>query len=301
MAMSLTLVERAAPDKQSITWPTARKETTIGRLFAVTTGLALVVVSCGGAAEPVEESASTTSPPSTVASPTTTVPPTTTTPPPSSTTTTMMAAQPLEDVLGVTASGSGWHVEPGTYSGAIGDVTVTIDISQPVTYFESSGRLDFGPETIVDSTVPDWVSLNQFVGVIPPEKAGEHAPHEVVVPDYTVDLPDDLGPYLESIPHLVVEEAESIQGIGFTAKSWNVTVDPSQGDTFSCFLGSCVSVLVSESGGVFVFGSDASARVWQFDGDGESIYGYLQSRPGSFEDTVAVAEMLIAGLAIESS
>ncbi len=109
-----------------------------------------------------------------------------------------------------------------------------------------------------------------------------------------------MGPYLESIPHMVVEEAGSVEGNGFTARAWDVSVDPSQGDTFSCFLGSCVSVLVSESGGVFVFGSDASARVWQFDGDGVGVYGYLQSHPEVFDDTVAVAEMLIAGLRFDS-
>jgi len=110
------------------------------------------------------------------------------------------------------------------------------------------------------------------------------------------DLPSDMGLYLQTIPQLLVEAAESIQGDGFTAEAWNVMVDPSQGGTFPCFLGSCVSVLVSEIGGVFVFGSDAAARVGQFDGKGEGVYGYLQSRLESFDDTVAIAEMLFANL-----
>lgn len=58
---------------------------------------------------------------------------------------------------------------------------------------------------------------------------------------------------------------------------------------------------MSDFGGVYVFGSDAAARVWQFDGAGEGVYGYLQSRPDTFEDTVAIAEMLFENLIFEVS
>lgn len=272
------------------------------RTFAVGAVMALLAVSCGGTTQPEEEAEPTTTvaaPTTTSSSPPTTLAPTTTTLPP--TTTTTVTAQPLEDVVGGTASDGGWRVEPGVYVASLADMTVILNISEPVTYLESTGRVDFGPETIVSSGVPNWISLNAFVGVIPPDQAGVHAPHEPLVPDYTAALPDDLGAYLDTIPHMVVDEAEPVEGNGFRARAWNITVDPTQGNTFSCFLGDCVSVLVSESGGVFVFGSDAAARVWEFEGVGNGVYGFLVSRPDDFDDNVAVAEMIFSGLTFDSS
>lgn len=276
------------------------EEKEMRRTFAVVAVMVLLAASCGGTAQPEQEAEPTT----TVAAPTTTSPPTTlalttTTLPP--TTTTTVAAQPLESVVGGTASDGGWRVEPGIYVASLADMTVILNISEPITYLESTGRLDFGPETIVSSGVPNWISLNTFVGVIPPDQAGVHAPHEPLVPDYTAALPDDVGAYLDTIPHLVVEKADPVEGSGFTAQAWDITVDPTQGNTFSCFLGDCVSVLVSESGGVFVFGSEAAARVWEFEGVGDGVYGFLVSRPDDFEDNLAVAEMIFSGLTFDPS
>lgn len=280
------------------------------RTIAAVGALALVVASCGGSTEAGEDSVETTvaitSDPSTTSAttgPTTTTDESTTTePPPPSTTTTTLLAQPLEDVVGATAANAGgWRVEPGRYVAAFDEWNVTLEIVQPVTYLEGEGRLDFGPEQMVESGVPEWVRLGTFVGVVPPAQAGVHAPHDPVVPTYTADLPDDLGSYLETVPQLVANETDQVEGDGFTARAWNVSVDPAQGETFPCFLGSCVSVLVSEFGGVYVFGSEAAARVWQFEGDGEGVYGYLQSRPDTFEDTVAIAEMLFENLSFGTS
>lgn len=274
------------------------------RTIAAVGALALVVASCGGATEAEEDSVETTVAVSTNPSITTTTtgPTTTTEPPPPSTATTTVPAQPLEDVVGATAANAGgWRVEPGTYAATFDGWSVTLEVTQPVTYLEGEGRLDFGPEQMAESGVPEWLRLGTFVGVIPPEQAGVHAPHDPVVPDYTAGLPDDLGSYLATVPQLLTEEADQVEGDGFTARAWNVSVDPAQGDTFSCFLGSCVSILVSDFGGVYVFGSEAAARVWQFDGAGDGVYGYLQSRPDTFEDTVAIAEMLFENLSFGTS
>ena len=263
------------------------------RFITAVGALALVTAACGGVtpSEPAVESDTT----STVAptTSTSTSAQTSTTAAPTSTTTEPTLS--LESVVGGTASGAGWLVEPGTYETAFEDQPVLIDVTEPVTYFESEGRLDFGQQ-VVDGNVPDWVSLTKFAGVIPVDQASQHAHHDPVVPVYTAELPEDLGAYLETVPALIVEDAGAIHGDGFTARAWNVTVDSSQGDTFSCFVGDCVGILVHEFGGVFVFGDDSSHRVWQLDEDGAGVYGYLLSRPETFEEAVALAEMLLSNL-----
>ncbi len=211
-----------------------------------------------------------------------------------------MAARSIEDVVGETSADSGgWLVVPGRYEAEFDGFQVEFEVTRPIRYLEGEGRLDFAVEPKSESDLPEWLRLGTFVGVIPPEMAEVHAPHEPAVPSYTADLPNDLGTYLETVPQLVVEEAGQIEGQDFIARAWDVSVDPAQGDTFPCFLGSCVSVLVSEFGGVYVFGSSAKARVWQLDGAGEGVYGYLQSAPEAFDDTVAMAAMILEDLSFE--
>jgi hypothetical protein len=263
--------------------------------------VSLLVVGCGdeatdqGPAETQTTTSTTLTESTTTSQPTTTTSQVTTTTAAPETETTAgqaISAEPLEDVIGGTVSGAGWAVEPGTYSAAFDGQIVILGIEEPVTYLEGDGRLDFTPFDPVRSGAPEWVMLGTFVGVIPPEEAGRHADHEPIVPEYTAEIPDDLGAYLRMIPQLEVEEAGQIEGDGFSARAWDIAVDPSQGSTFQCFLGDCVSVLVSEYGGVYVFGDAASARVWEFEGDGDGVYAYMQSDPDKFEGTVALAEML---------
>lgn len=262
----------------------------------------LLVVSCGevsnqggSADQPLQtsstnESAATSQPTTTHATTTSTAAERTTTAESS------ISAEPLESVIGGTASGPGWAVEPGTYEGRFDGRSVILEIEEPITLLEGEGRLDFTQLNPVQAGVPEWVMIGTFVGVIPAEEAGRHADHDQVVPEYTIDLPDDLGDHLATIEQLQVEEAGQIQVEGFTARAWDVAVDPSLGSTFSCFLGDCVSVLVSDYGGVYVFGDDAAARVWQLEGDGSGVYAYLQSDPENFEATVRLAEMLLENM-----
>ena len=274
------------------------------KTMAAVGALAIAVAACGGETggeDPVETSPTSTSQPSATTTSTEPTTATTTTAPPSTTTTTV-AVRSLEDVVGVTAADPvGWLVQPGRYDAEFNGFRVEFEVSQPIRYLDGEGRLDFAAEPKGGSDLPEWVRLGTFVGVIPAEMAGVHAPHEPVVPPHTADLPEDLGEYLETVPQLVVEEVGQIEGQGFKARAWNVSVDPAQGNTFSCFLGSCVSALVSEFGGVYVFGSAAAARVWQLDGPGEGVYGYLQSPPEDFENTVAIAEMILESLSFENS
>jgi len=280
-----------------------------GKKASVALTVVLVtVVGCGQGADPeaaetvattttsATEFTTTSQPPTTTSQATTTSPPAET-----ETTTETISTEPLEGVIGGTASGAGWAVDPGTYSTTFDGRSVILDIEEAVTYLEGDGRLDFTELDPVRTGAPEWLRIGTFVGVIPPGDAGRHADHDPIVPEYTAELPDDLGTYLKTIAQLGVEEAGRIEGNGFSATAWDITVDPSQGSTFQCFLGDCVSVLVSEYGGVYVFGDDASARVWEFDGDGDGVYGYMQSDPDRFEGTVALAEMLIENMQFTDS
>lgn len=264
--------------------------------------IGLLAVGCGGevSQEPAGTQATTNT--TVTESTTTSQAPTTTTD--SSTETTAdqpISAEPLEGVIGGTASGAGWAVEPGTYSATFDGRSVILDIDEAITYLEGQGRLDFTELGPVRTGAPEWVMLGTFVGVVPPEEAGRHAPHDPVVPAYTAALPDDLGGFLGTIAQLRVQDAGQLEGDGFTARAWDIVVDPSLGTTFQCFLGDCVSVLVSEYGGVYVFGDDASARVWQFEGNGDGVYAYMQSDPDKFEGTVDLAEMIFENMRFTDS
>ena len=138
---------------------------------------ALLVVGCGGeAAGPAPAQTQTTTP---VTESTTTQPSTTTTQAPTTTMATetdttvapTISAEPLESVIGATASGPGWSVQPGVYAAALDGRNVILDIEEAITYLEGDGRLDFTELDPVQSGAPEWVMLGTFVGVIPPDAA----------------------------------------------------------------------------------------------------------------------------------
>ncbi|MEA1904079.1 MAG: hypothetical protein U9N56_11220 [Actinomycetota bacterium] len=265
--------------------------------------LALVLAACAGAA--AETDTPTTSPgqvPTTaaeIAATTTTTLPTTTSSPSEATTIPNNPAEivDLQGVVGRSISSEGWLVEPGRYAETLETVSLQLNITEPLSYFET---LMFG-RTGTRYELFEVVVLTDFAGIIPADRVAIHPVHGVIVPDYTVALPDDLSDWLESVPQLEVENAGEVVGNDFTARAWDIRVDASQGETFECQFGNCVATFVHGSDGTHVVGDEFQFRVREFKGAGSGVYGFMQSSSASFDDTLAIAEMLFNDLEFNTS
>ena len=267
---------------------------------------AAVATACGGdpgtsaQTDTTADTRTSTSPPASIA-PTTTVVQSSTTSVEAVTTTVgttdATEAVPLDSVVGGTIRGEGWLVEPGLYTTSLGDRELLLSITEPVVYFGYQGVV-FGPDT--NSPNQDLFVLNEFVGVIPPERVGEHADHDPIVPPYTEPVPDDLGSWLSSVSQLVSSDRQELTTPNIEGAYWDVRVD-GEGDTFHCGFGSCIGSLVQEVAGVFVLFKDSSFRLWQLDGEADGMYGFLQSDDDSFEEVTALADMILDGLTVSTS
>ncbi len=272
--------------------------------------MALAIAACGGQATSADEAGASESAAAEATS-TTVAPQTTTTQMSTSTTSTVPQTTtsvsidkdnvvPLASVVGGTIRGEGWLVEPGRYTTEMGNRVFTFTIPKPVVYFDSDVRITFGPDT--SSDVPDLFALTEFVGVIPPELVGEHAPHDPVIPTYSIPVPESLGTWLTSVPQLSTgNEIELTTETGFGGSAWDVEVsDPSIG-TFHCSFGDCIGSLVQESEGVWVLFDAARFRLWQMSGEAAGLYGFLQSRPDTFTDMVSLAETILSDIEISTT
>lgn len=274
------------------------------RFTLILTVIGVVAAACSTQANEPTTEPPTTSPPVTAAT-TTILEPTTT----SSTTVTTISSttstsvhvsddpKPLDSVVGGTPRGEGWLVEPGTYTSQLGAHAYTFRITEPVVYFPSDVRITFGPPNSIERF--DMIVFMNLEGVIPAAEAGHHADHDPVVPEYTVPTPERLDDWVRSVPQLVLGAEQEYAFDGYPARAWDVTVDESTTDTFDCPWGACVSAWVHETEGVYVLFKEGQFRLWQFDGDAQGVYGFLQSRDSSFAATVALAEMLLEDLIIQ--
>ena len=160
--------------------------------------VALLVAACGGAAaEPAATtsaapataapSTTTTTVTSTTAAPTTAAPTTTaptTTEAPTTTTTQPIGELPLvESVVGGTASGDGWLVEPGTYTSEEMTLPTRLDLAEQVAFIDG-GDLTFGRPGVTFSQL-DMVFFFTPVGITPAAVAGIHPDHDPLIPENT--------------------------------------------------------------------------------------------------------------------
>ena len=264
---------------------------------------AFAIAACGSAPEVVAESdttvrASNESSLPTSEAPTTTSRPATSTSAEATTTSTESTLAgdpvPLESVVGGTIRGEGWLVEPGVYTRSLGDLELQFSITEPVVYFGYEGVV-FGPDT--SSPTQDLFVLTEFVGVIPPERAGEHADHEPIVPLYTEPVPENLGSWLDSVTQLEVSASADLNAPNVEGSYWEVEVD-GEGATFHCGFGSCVSALVHETSGVFVLFEDGLFRIWQLQGESDGVFGFLQSSKATYAEMTEMAEMIFQGMTV---
>ena len=207
---------------------------------------------------------------------------------------------PLESVVGGSIRGNGWLVEPGRYTTDFGSHRFTFTITEPVVWIESNARITFRAPNGAEGE--DLFVLTNYAGVIPPERASEHAPHHPLVPTYAEAMPENLGDWMTSVGQLTPGEQMDLVGEGgVEAMAWDVAVDISNGGGFDCPRGNgeCVSGLANADEGVYIFWEGSSFRLWQFGGTAEGVYGFLQSRTTAFEDTVGLADMIIQGMTVE--
>ena len=108
--------------------------------------------------------------------------------------------------------------------------------------------------------------------------------------------PENLGDWLEAVPQLDVVDGGEVAGEGFTARFWDITVDATGGTTFECWAGNCIATFVPESNGFWVMGDGFQFRMFEFTGVGDGLYGFMQSHPSAYADTLALTEMLLEGL-----
>ncbi|MEN8238383.1 MAG: hypothetical protein ABFR53_04175 [Actinomycetota bacterium] len=196
------------------------------------------------------------------------------------------------------ARGEAALVESGGYVAQLGDRTLHLTITDPVTLYNTKGQIMLGPEE-PGEPFAELVVLGEFIGVIPVERSGEHPPHDLLIPEYMVPVPDDFGAYLSSLDPLVVEGEGEYSGDGSTGVYWDLSIDTALGQTYECPFGQCVATLVDEFLGPYMVGTERRFRIVRFSGDGEGVFGFIQSTPEELDDTLALADMLLSGLDFE--
>ena len=240
--------------------------------------------------------ASTSSTSTTVAdtTSTTTLPATTTTEP-------MCDPSPMEEAAGP-ATGDGQALAPGCYSTDRLGRGLVVEVAEPgLALFEFPYTFGFARQGTEMSAL-DIVLVAEFTGVIPSERVGTHPPHDEPIGDHMVEVPSDLATWIEAAPQLVITDSGQYTIDGDPAQWWDIAVDSSAGETFSCSYGACVATLVPSppdvQGANFVMGDAARFRIVQLSGTGEGLFLWIQAEPESFDDTVALADDIVATLRI---
>ena len=165
-----------------------------------------------------------------------------------------------------------------------------LDLAEQVAFIDG-GDLTFGRPGVTFSQL-DIVFFFTPVGITPAAVAGIHPDHDPLIPENTLELPDDLGAWFDAVPQITTLASDA--GDGW--RSWDVTVAATAGETYPCDFGNCVGTLVTSFWGPIVVGDTDNFRIWQFTDAGAGVYGFLQSDPATLDDTVALAEMLLEGL-----
>lgn len=253
-------------------------------------------------AEPAASNQSTSSPTSSqpvdTAAPTTepsTAEPSTTAPPSSIASTTTEAPEPEPtDLAAVLDDGDDPpELLPGRYVDAALTAAGQLDVVEPIDVMHHDDR-------VVVLRHPAWdedagvISLLAPVGVMPPDQAGIHQPHEPAVPDAAVEVPADLSAWLESIEQVEITATGMLE-IAAGNASWSDFVIRDDAATFDCgFHPTCVG-LVASPGGVWAFRSGVDYRLYEVD----SLPGLLviaQAPPAASPTVFADADGVLVGL-----
>ena len=94
---------------------------------------------------------------------------------------------------------------------------------------------------------------------------------------------------------IVVVDSGEVTGPAGPTPHWDIAVDSTAGDTFSCFLGTCVAGLVHGEQGAFVFAEEYSFRLYQVPGS-DGLFVFAQTNPESFEAVKSLSELVVAAM-----
>lgn len=109
------------------------------------------------------------------------------------------------------------------------------------------------------------LALLKIVGILPPREAGVHQEHDPIMPDSTVDLPDDLMTWFDAVPQITVLETGTATVGGDAATWYRLTVDPAAGQTFECPFGDHCAGFVVMPEGVTALEPSIDVTVWHLE------------------------------------
>lgn len=219
----------------------------------------------------------------------------TTTAPPSTVSTTEAPAQEPTELATVLDVGGGarelaadLYVDQALTSIGQLDLVESID----VLFYEDS-ILITRDASLDDEVLGEVIFMAPF-GVMPPEQAGIHQPHEPPVPDTAVPVPDDLGAWLESIEQVEITSTGSVD-VAAGSATWYDFIVSDGAQTFDCgFHPTCIG-LVAMPGGVWVYLTGEQYRLYQVD----TLPGLLVVARTTPEDSATVfarSDEVVAGL-----
>ena len=269
------------------------------RALTVVIALSVLLAACGSSTSTAATDSSTTAPststpPTTVAATTTSVVATSTTAAPTTTTSTVppCSAEELSSALGHQHE-AGRQLVPGCYYTDAYEGRVSFVTTQFLDVIEFEHALAFGREGVSMEQL-DVVLFAEFIGVLPPSEIGVHPPHDEPLPATMVPMPEDLGTWLDEAPQIVVLDSGEADVDGDVARWWDVTVDASLGETFTCPFGNCIAAPFLP-GGNFVIGDDSTTfRIMQLSGAADGLFVWIQAVPEKRSDLLGITEMLLS-------
>ena len=277
-------------------------KSTLRVITATVTALCLLFASCGSATGDDEQadsaatsgsddsSATTQTSPSTTTTSTTTAPPSTT-----STTIEPEGGEPTELAAVLDDLTDPIELAPGRYTDQALTSIGQLDLAEPALalWYEDSVFI-MRDAAWGEGREAGNLTFMAPLGVMPPEQAGIHQPHEPAVPDTAVPVPADLGAWLESIEQVEIRESGSFTTAAGNA-TWYDFIVPDDAQTFDCgFHPSCIG-LIAGPGGVWVYRTGVDYRLYQFDGL-PGLVAIAQAPPEQSETVVAGADEILAGL-----
>lgn len=264
--------------------------------------VSMLVAACGSTTgdDVAAESTSTTAP--AVATTTTAAPETTTTAAPTTTTSTSTTTVPpceaseLASALGE-QNAAGRQLPPGCYFTEVFSARISFTTTMPMDVIAFPHSLAFGPQGVEIEQL-DVVLFAEFLGALPPDEIGTHPPHDPPVPPDLPPMPDDLGEWFENAAQIVILDAGTEEVSGGLASWWDVTVDPSLGDTFSCPYGNCIAAPFTPGGNFVIGDGETNFRIYQLEGAGDGLYLWVQWTDEAESSVFHILDALIASMTI---
>lgn len=286
-----------------------------GRRVAIATVALLAFAACSGDGEestPTPTPAPTTRPPvSDTTSPTTSVPVGTTNPSTTTAATTLSStstapptsppgAVDLSTIVEPSNFGSiGYLVGPGVYRTDRLGVPIEVTIDERLEYINFPGHLSFAP-TIATDRRPYGVFIHEMIGFVPAENMAMSREFGVV-PDDIDSFTGSFDDWFTGEPRVKVIHTGEATVAGAPAPWWDIEVDSSAGETYSCGFGDCVTFIVDPSTGSTIIGDAWQFRIWHLTAfDHATIIALVEATEDQWEPTLAIADGILDSIVLVS-